>query len=361
MDMDNNMNKTAIKRLTMIGRHFPHSAKTDEKAPLKVCITGAAGNIGYALVFMIAQGRMFGPYQKLILHLLDLPAMAKSLEGVKMELQDGAFPLVSEIVVTTSTDKGFKEIDVALLVGSKPRGKGMERKDLLRDNGNIFKSQGKDLEKYAKKNVKVCVVGNPANTNALMCSLNAPSIPKENFTALTRLDQNRAIGQIAEKVGVPVESVKNVIIWGNHSATQYPDISHATLSNYPVVDQADSVKSCVDEEWYKKTFIPTVQKRGAAIIEARNLSSAASAANAVCDHVHDWIVGTKPGEVVSMGVISDGNSYGIKDGINYSFPVTCKDGKWTIVEGYSIDSFSKEKMQATEKELFEEKSQATGN
>lgn len=307
---------------------------------------------------MIAQGRMFGPYQKLIIHLLDLPAMEKSLEGVKMEIDDGAFPLVQEVVVATSPEVGFKDIDVALLVGAKPRGPGMERKDLLRDNGNIFKAQGKALEKYAKKTVKVCVVGNPANTNALICSLNAPSIPKENFTALTRLDQNRAMAQVAEKVGVPVDNVKNVIIWGNHSATQYPDVNHAVITDHPTMGQVDNVASCLDQKWVREEFIPKVQKRGAAIIAARKLSSAASAANAVCDHVHDWLVGTRPGEVVSMAVISDGNKYGIKDGLVYSFPVTCTNGKWTIVEGYNIDKFSEEKMKATEKELLEEKSQS---
>jgi malate dehydrogenase len=359
--MEHKLHHTAIRRLVVIGRHFPKAEKKVEKETLRVCVTGAAGQIGYSLIFMIAQGRMFGPYQKIILHLLDIPAMEKSLQGVKMELEDGAFPLVTDVVVATSTDVGFKDIDVALLVGAKPRGPGMERKDLLRDNGNIFKAQGKDLDKYAKKTVKVLVVGNPANTNALICSLNAPSIPKENFTALTRLDQNRAMAQVATKVGVAVEKVRNVIIWGNHSATQYPDIHHAVFVDHPVEGQTDSIKSAVCDKWFKEEFIPKVQKRGAEIIEARKLSSAASAANAVCDHVHDWLVGTRPGEVVSMGVISDGNGYGIENGIIYSFPVTCEGGKWTIVEGYNINEFSKEKMKATEKELLEEKAQALGN
>lgn len=320
--MDNSLRASAIKRLQMIGRHFPSVAKKEQKEALRVCITGAAGQIGYALVFMIAQGRMFGPYQKVILHLLDLPVMEKSLEGVKMEIDDGAFPLVQDVICATTPAVGFKDIDVALLVGAKPRGPGMERKDLLRDNGNIFKSQGKDLEKYAKKTVKVCVVGNPANTNALICSMNAPSIPKENFTALTRLDQNRAMAQVAQKVGCPVDNVKNVIIWGNHSATQYPDVNHATIVGSPIEGFTSNAKSSLDEKWLKEVFLSKVQKRGAEIIEARKLSSAASAANAVCDHMHDWMLGTRPGEVVSMAVISDNNSYGIKKGLIYSFPVT---------------------------------------
>jgi malate dehydrogenase len=359
--MDAGLRQNAIKRLALIGRHFPKLDTESEKAPLRVCITGAAGQIGYALVFMIAQGRMFGPYQKVILHLLDLPAMEKSLEGVKMEIDDGAFPLVSDVVCATSPDVGFKDIDVALLVGAKPRGPGMERKDLLRDNGKIFEAQGKALDKYAKKTVKVCVVGNPANTNALIASLNAPSIPASNFTALTRLDQNRAEAQIAQKVGVPVDSVRNVIIWGNHSATQYPDVTHATITDFPKAGFTETVASTVCPKWLKETFIPAVQKRGAAIIAARKLSSAASAANAVCDHIHDWLVGTKPGQVVSMGVISDGNSYGVKEGLIYSFPVTCNRGIWRIVEGYKIDDYSQEKMNLTEKELSEEKAQSVGN
>eukprot|EP00343_Euplotes_focardii_P009938 CAMPEP_0205823898 /NCGR_PEP_ID=MMETSP0206-20130828/18385_1 /ASSEMBLY_ACC=CAM_ASM_000279 /TAXON_ID=36767 /ORGANISM="Euplotes focardii, Strain TN1" /LENGTH=287 /DNA_ID=CAMNT_0053121457 /DNA_START=230 /DNA_END=1093 /DNA_ORIENTATION=+ len=287
--------------------------------------------------------------------------MAKTLEGVKMEIDDGAFPLVQEVICATAPEEGFNNIDVALLVGAKPRGPGMERKDLLRDNGNIFKAQGKALNKYAKKTVKVLVVGNPANTNALICSLNAPSIPKQNFTALTRLDQNRAEAQIAQKVGVPVENVKNVIIWGNHSATQYPDVSHATISDHPALGFVENASSSLDPTWLKDVFIPSVQKRGAAIIAARKLSSAASAANAVCDHIHDWFVGTKPGQVVSMGVISDGNTYGVTDGINYSFPVTCKDGVWKIVNGYKVSEYSQEKMDLTEKELSEEKEQAVGS
>ena len=357
LDMESFKDKT-IRRLAMIGRHLPSLNKEDEKEPLRVCVTGAAGQIGYSLVFMIAQGRMFGPYQKVILQLLDLEPMETALGGVKMELDDGAFPLVHDVITTTSPEVAFKDIDVALLVGARPRGPGMERKDLLSANGKIFEAQGKVLNKVAKKTVKVLVVGNPANTNSLICSLNAPSIPKENFTALTRLDQNRAIGQVALELGVPVETVKNIIIWGNHSATQYPDISHGVISDYPEEGISDSISSSIDKEWYEKVYIPRIQKRGAAVIAARKLSSAASAANAACDHMHDWIIGTKPGEVVSMGVISDGNPYKIAAGINYSFPVTCKDGKWSIVKGYKIDEFSSKMMKATEKELLQEKEAA---
>mmetsp|Transcript_17081 Transcript_17081/g.19691 ORF Transcript_17081/g.19691 Transcript_17081/m.19691 type:complete len:360 (-) Transcript_17081:81-1160(-) len=358
--MDTNFREAAVRRLSMIGRHFPTLQKKDEKPALRVCVTGAAGQIAYSLLFMIAQGRMFGPYQKVILHMLDLPAAEKAMLGAKMELEDGAFPLVQEIITATSPEVGFKDIDVALLVGAKPRGPGMERKDLLRDNGNIFKAQGKALDQYAKKTVKVLVVGNPANTNALIASLNAPSIPRKNFTALTRLDLNRAQAQIALKVGVPVENVRNVIIWGNHSATQYPDVSHAYIVDHPVHGQTETVASCVDDKWLKEVYVPKVQKRGAEIIEARKLSSAASAANAICDHVHSWLVGTRPGEMVSMGVISDGNKYGIKEGLIYSFPVTCLNGTWKIVDGFGIDKYSVEKMRITEKELLEEKEQAIG-
>ena len=358
--MDNSLTEKAKRRIAMIGRHFPALTGKAQKEPVRVTVTGAAGQIGYALLFMIAQGRLLGPYQRIILQLLDLPAAEKALEGVKMELDDGAFPLLSEIITTSDPETGFKDADVAILVGARPRGPGMERKDLLSANGKIFEAQGKVIDKVAKKTIKVCVVGNPANTNALIASLNAPSIPRENFTALTRLDQSRAAGMIADNVGVPVDTVKNVIIWGNHSATQYPDISHAVLTDFPVAGNSDSVVANVDEAWYKETYIPKVQKRGAAIIAARKLSSAASAANAAVDHVHDWLVGTRPGEVVSMAVTSDGNPYGIKEGIVYSFPVTCKDGQWTIVPGYKLDDFSKEKMAATEKELLEEKSAALG-
>ena len=304
---------------------------------------------------------MFGPYQQVMLHLTDIPAMENALKGVAMEIEDCAFPLVKFVHCATIPEIGFKDVDVAILVGAKPRGPGMERKDLLIENSKIFVDQGKALDTYAKKSVKVLVVGNPANTNALICMQNAPTIPRENFTALTRLDLNRALTQIALKTGVHSEQVKNAIIWGNHSATQYPDISQATIVDYKKVGKTEKVSALVDEKWLKEYFIPKVQKRGAEIIQARKLSSAASAANAICDHMHDWIYGTRPGEVVSMGVISDGNTYGIQDGLIYSFPVTCSKGKWKIVEGYEISKFSSEMMKATEKELIEEKTQAAGN
>lgn len=304
---------------------------------------------------------MFGLYQKVTLVLLDIPPAKKALEGVKMELDDGAFPLCHEIIATTDANEGFKDVDVALLVGAKPRGPGMERGDLLQANAKIFEAQGKVLDKVAKKSVKVCVVGNPANTNALIASKFAPSIPAENFTALTRLDENRAVTQIAQRVGCSIEQVKNVHIWGNHSATQYPSVQHATIVDYPSKGFTDTVSSVVgDDAWLKGDFLTTVQKRGAAIIQARKLSSAASAANAVCDHMHDWWYGTKEGEAVSMGVISNGNPYGIKEGINYSFPVTIKNGQWKIVEGYKVCDFSREKMQKTEKELLDERKMALG-
>lgn len=359
--MEANFEETAIKRLSMIGRHFPALHKKYLRPPIKVCVTGAAGQIAYSLIFMICQGRMFGPYQQINLHLLDIPAMEKSLKGLVMEIEDCSFPLVKFVHAATIPEIGFKDVDVALLVGAKPRGPGMERKDLLTENSKIFVEQGKALDTYAKKSVKVCVVGNPANTNALICMMNAPTIPRENFTALTRLDSNRAQTQIAQKAGVHIDQVKNAIIWGNHSATQYPDISHATIVDYKKAGQTVKFNTLVDEKWVKEFFIPKVQKRGAEIIAARKLSSAASAANAVCDHMHDWLYGTKPGEVTSMGVISDGNSYGIQDGLIYSFPVTCSKGKWKIVDGYEVDKFSDEMMKATEKELLEEKAQATGN
>jgi malate dehydrogenase len=269
---------------------------------------------------------------------------------------DGAFPLLAEIIPTLDTEVAFNQADVCVLVGAKPRGPGMERKDLLTANAEIFKIQGQAIDRVAKKTVKVLVVGNPANTNALIASHYAPSIPKKNFTALTRLDQNRAISQIAEKTKARVEDVKNIIIWGNHSLTQYPDWHHAKVI---VEGKEKAMKDVVgDEKWLKESFIPRVQKRGGEIIAVMKKSSAASAANAACDHVHDWWVGTKPGEFVSMGVISDGNSYGNADGIIYSFPVTCKNGEWTVVNGLDINDFSRQKMKATEKELLEERKMA---
>jgi malate dehydrogenase len=304
---------------------------------------------------------MFGPYQPVILHLLDLPQMEKSLKGLEMELKDGAFPLLAGIVATAKIEEAFKKIDVACLVGARPRGPGMERKDLLTANAAIFKDQGAALDKYAKKSVKVVVVGNPANTNALIASKNAPSIPKKNFTALTRLDQNRAVTQIADKVGTKVENVKNIIIWGNHSATQYPDITHSTILNYPQEGFVETTPAAVnDTEWTNGKFISDVQKRGAAVIAARNLSSAASAANGACDHIHDWIVGTPAGEYVSMGVISDDNKYGLENNLIYSFPVTCSNGNWKIVNNLKLNDFSKDKMKKSEDELLQERKMALG-
>jgi len=305
---------------------------------------------------MIAQGRMFGPYQKVILQLLELPAAEGPLQGLVLELKDGAFPLVAGIVATTNVEVAFKDADVAVLVGAKPRGPGMERKDLLNENAKIFKAQGEALDKFAKKNVKVLVVGNPANTNALIASHYAPSIPKKNFTALTRLDQNRALNQLSEKLSVPVEDLKNIIIWGNHSLTQYPDVNHATVLS---AGKDKPIRAAVnDDKYLNETFIPKVAKRGAEIIAVMKKSSAASAANAACDHMHDWWVGTKPGDYASMGVISCNNTYGVAGNLIYSFPVVCKGGEWEIVKGLAVDQFSKGKMVETEKELLEERKMA---
>ncbi len=346
----------SVQRLKTLGRHLPPLPKSDQSAPVRVAVTGAAGQIGSVLCFMIAQGRMFGPYQKVILQLLELPSAEGPLQGLVLELKDGAFPLVAGIVATTKVEEAFNQIDVAVLVGAKPRGPGMERKDLLNENAKIFKAQGEALDKFAKKNVKVLVVGNPANTNALIASHYAPSIPKKNFTALTRLDQNRALSQLSDKLSVPVEEIKNVIIWGNHSLTQYPDVNHASVN---LGGQSKTIRSAVnDDKYLNETFIPKVAKRGAEIIAVMKKSSAASAANAACDHMHDWWVGTQPGEYVSMGVISDGNTYGVASNLIYSFPVTCKNGEWEVVKSLSIDQFSKGKLSETEKELLEERKMA---
>lgn len=293
----------------------------------------------------------------MILQLLELPAAEGPLKGLCLELQDGAYPLVAEIIPSTDANVAFKDIDVAVLVGAKPRGPGMERKDLLSENAKIFKSQGEALDKVAKKNVKVLVVGNPANTNALIASHYAPSIPKKNFTALTRLDQNRAYSQIAEKLHTRVEDIRNIVVWGNHSLTQYPDVSHADVL------QADGkrkkVKEAVnDDKYIQDAFLSRVQKRGGEIISVMKKSSAASAASAACDHVHDWWVGTKPGEFVSMGIISDGNKYGIASNLIYSFPVVCRNGEWEVVNGLEVDEFSRKKIKATEDELLEERKMA---
>jgi len=323
--------------------------------PIHVVVTGAAGQIAYSLLYMIAKGDVFGPNQPIILHLLDIPPMMGVLEGVVMELSDCAIPLLKQVIPTADPAVAFKDVSAAFLVGAMPRKEGMERKDLLSANVKIFKVQGEALDKYAKKDVKVLVVGNPANTNALICSKYAPSIPRENFTAMTRLDQNRAQAQIAAKIGVPIENVSNVIIWGNHSSTQFPDASHATvvLDNKPV-PATEAVK---DGEWLRNDFVSIVQKRGASVIAARKMSSAMSAAKAAADHMRDWYQGTPHGLFVSMGVVSDG-SYSTPKDIVFSFPVTVKNGKWQIVQGLQNDDFAKKMLGVTGKELEEERSEA---
>ena len=316
------------------------------KPPIKVAVTGAAGQISYSLVFRIASGQMLGADQPIVLQLLEIPPAMEALSGVVMELEDCAFPLVKEIVATDDPNVAFAGSEIALLVGSRPRGPGMERKDLLEANAQIFSVQGKSLNEQASEDLRVLVVGNPANTNCLIAQKNAPDIDPRRFSAMTRLDHNRALTQLAEKTQAHTTNVNGVIIWGNHSATQYPDINHATVNG-------SSASTLVDHNWIEKTFIPTVQQRGAAVIASRGLSSAASAANAAIDHVRDWLQGTD-GEIVSMGVCSDG-SYGIESGLIYSFPCTCDGGDWTIVQGLEISEFSRSKMLATESELKEER------
>jgi len=319
------------------------------KKPMRVAITGAAGQIGYSLLFRIASGEMLGKDQPVILQLLEIPdeKAQKALKGVMMEVDDCAFPLLAGMSAHADAMTAFKDADVALLVGARPRGPGMERKDLLEANGAIFTVQGRALDAVASRSVKVLVVGNPANTNAYIAMKSAPGLPRENFTAMLRLDHNRALSQLASKTGKPVDSIEKLIVWGNHSPTMYPDYRFATIAGAP----APSVVN--DQEWYRTTFIPTVGKRGAAIIEARGLSSAASAANAAIDHVRDWVQGTS-GKWVTMGVPSDG-SYGIPDGVMYGVPVTCENGKYTVIKGLEIDEFSRGKMDATLKELEDER------
>ena len=317
------------------------------KNPVRVTITGAAGNIGYALAFRVAAGDMLGPDQPVILQLLEITPALDALKGVAMELNDCAFPLLRGLVTTDDVNVAFKGCDYALLVGARPRGPGMERKDLLAANGAIFGPQGKALNDHASRNVKVLVVGNPANTNALIAQAAAPDLNPRNFTAMTRLDHNRALSQLAEKTGTHSTDIAKMTIWGNHSSTQYPDISHATVQGKPA-------KGLVEDAWYKDTFIPVVQQRGAAIIKARGASSAASAASAAIDHMRSWALGTDGDDWVSMGVPSDG-SYGIAPGIIYSYPCRCKNGDYEIVQGLDIDAFSREKMDATERELREER------
>ncbi len=317
------------------------------KTPVTVTITGAAGNIGYALAFRVASGQMLGPDQPINLNLLEIPAAQAAVQGVVMELNDCAFPTLNKVTASDDAKIAFRDCNFALLVGARPRGPGMERKDLLLENAKIFSVQGKALDAVASRDVRVLVVGNPANTNSLIAQRNAPSLSPAQFTAMTRLDHNRGRAQLTEKSGVPLAEVKKVIIWGNHSATQYPDLYHATLSGKPAL-------SVVNETWFKDTYIPTVQQRGAAVIKARGTSSAASAAAAALDHIHDWVLGTPPGDWVSMAVPSDG-SYGIAEGVIYSYPVTCANGVYKIVPGLEINEFSRGKMDATHRELLEER------
>ncbi|KAG2495875.1 hypothetical protein HYH03_006113 [Edaphochlamys debaryana] len=323
-------------------------SKLKPRKPLRVLITGAAGQIGYALAPQVATGNMLGSDQPIILHLLDVEPAKNSLEGLRMELVDGAYPLLEAVHTFTDVAAACKGVDVAVMVGGYPRKAGEERKDVMAKNVSIYQQQASALEANASKNVKVVVVANPANTNALILAENAPSIPRENISCLTRLDHNRALGQISERTGKHVDEVKNVIIWGNHSSTQYPDVNHGTVAGKPIRQAVN------DDAWLNGDFITTVQQRGAAIIKARGLSSALSAANAVCNHVRDWVRGTPSGAWTSMGVVSDG-SYGVKEGLVYSFPVRCCCGKWTVVQGLAIDAASRERLTATEAELVEER------
>ncbi len=317
------------------------------KAPARVTITGAAGQIGYQLAFRIASGQMLGPDQPVILQLLEIPPALPALHGVVMELNDCAFPTLAGIVATDDPDEAFKDSDYALLVGARPRGPGMERKDLLEANAAIFSVQGKAVNDHASRDIRVLVVGNPANTNALIASSNAPDIDTRNFTAMTRLDHNRAMAQLAEKTASHVNDIRRMTIWGNHSATQYPDINHASVGDSKAMD-------LVDRDWLIDDFIPVVQQRGAAIIKARGASSAASAASAAIDHMRDWALGTPGDDWVSMAIPADG-SYGIEAGIIYSYPVRCSGGDYEIVQNLEIDDFSRARMDDTEKELREER------
>ena len=316
-------------------------------SPVRVTVTGAAGQISYSLLFRIAAGEMLGPNQPVILQMLEITPALEALKGVAMELDDCAFPLLAGMICTDDAAVAFKDSDYALLVGARPRGPGMERKDLLEANAAIFSAQGKALNDNASREIKVLVVGNPANTNSLIAQRNAPDINPRQFTAMTRLDHNRAMSQIADKTGSTINDVTQMTIWGNHSATQYPDLHEAKVKGQPAIDM-------VDQTWYETDFIPTVQQRGAAIISARGASSAAYAANAAIAHMRSWALGTSEGDWVSMGVYSDG-SYGITEGLIYSFPCTCAGGDWTIVQGLEINDFSRAKMTATEQELTEER------
>ncbi len=317
------------------------------KSPVRVTVTGAAGQISYSLIFRIAAGDMLGPEQPVILQLLEIPPAMGALQGVVMELNDCAFPLVQGIVATDDPNVAFKDVDYALLVGARPRGPGMERSDLLKANAAIFSVQGKALNAHASRKVKILVVGNPANTNALIAMKNAPELNSRNFTAMMRLDHNRSLSQLAAKTSTHITDIQHLVVWGNHSSTQYPDISHATV-------KGKAAATLIDRNWYANEFIPTVQQRGAAIIKARGASSAASAAAAAIDHMRDWALGSAKGDWVSMAVLSDG-SYDIARDIIYSFPMTCKKGEWEIVQGLKIDDFSRERMRQTEQELLQER------
>ena len=317
------------------------------KAPVRVAVTGAAGQISYSLLFRIASGEMLGQDQPVILQLLEITPALKALDGVVMEINDCAYPLLQSVVCTDDANVAFKDADYAMLVGARPRGPGMERGDLLAENGKIFGPQGRALNDHASRDVKVIVIGNPANTNALIAMKSAPDLDPRQFTAMTRLDHNRALSQLAEKTGEPVTSIRQMTIWGNHSATQYPDISHCTVNGKPA-------RGLVDDAWVRDAFIPRVQKRGAEVIDARGLSSAASAGYAGLDHMRDWVTGSAEGDWISMAIPSDG-SYGIPEGLIYSYPVTVRDGQYTIVQGLDIDEFSREKMDATKAELEEER------
>jgi malate dehydrogenase len=327
---------------------FPRSLIVSTNAPVRVAVTGAAGQIGYSLLFRIASGHLLGPDQPVILHLLEITPALDALKGVAMELEDCAFPLLSGVVQSDDPNVAFEGVNYALLVGSRPRSKGMERKDLLEANGAIFTVQGKALSDNAADDIRVLVVGNPANTNSLIAMNNAPNIANDRFTAMTRLDHNRAMAQLAAKTGTTVNDITKMTIWGNHSATQYPDLFHAEVNGKIAADVVG------DQTWIESDFIPKVQQRGAAIIEARGLSSAASAANAAIDHVHTWVTGTAEGDWVSMAIPSDG-SYGVPEGLMSSFPVTCKDGEYSIVQGLEHDEFSQARIDATVAELVEER------
>jgi len=331
------------------------------KTPIKVCITGAAGAIGGYAAFMVAQGVMLGQDQPIELRLLEVPEAEKALQGMIMELKDGAFPLLTSIVGTSDYKTAFDGVEIAMLIGAKPRGPGMERVDLMRANAAIFKGQGKALDQYASRNVKVVVVGNPANTNCLIAMTNAPGLSPSCFSAMTRLDQNRAVSSLAERLNVPVSHVRNVVIWGNHSATMYADVAPAYVTNFPSAGVQTSIRSAVnDDVWLDTVFRKAVATRGTAIINARGKSSAASAANAAIDHMRTWCQGTRPGEIASMGILSDG-SYSVPKGIVYSFPVTvCPRGNVSIVHGFPVSSSAKEAMRVTADELLSERVDALG-